>query len=137
MWTPASGGTNTQDNQTYVGATYDFGIVKTYAQWVNRKAASTINTSYTAERTAQQIGVRGNITAVIDAWASVGNGRVSAFGASQPSANFTGFQLGSNYYLSKRTNLYAIYGQQQTSSVSANVGSVSASNYALGVRHTF
>ena len=137
LWNPASGGTNTQDNQKYVAATYDFGILKAYAQWVNRKATSTINTNYNTDRTAQQVGVRGNITSNIDAWASVGNGRSSLFGASQPSANFVGYQLGSNYYLSKRTNLYAIYGQQHTSSVSASAGALSASNYAVGVRHTF
>ena len=124
-------------NQTYVAATYDFGILKAYAQWINRKAVDTLNTNYFANRTAQQIGVRGNFTSNIDGWASIGNGKVSAFGASQPTANFTGFQLGSNYYLSKRTNLYAIYGKNQTSSVSASLGAVSGSNYAVGVRHTF
>lgn len=137
LWTTASGGVNTQDNQKYVAATYDFGIVKAYAQWINRKAVDTLNSNYFANRTAQQIGVRGNFTSNIDGWASVGNGKVSAFGASQPTANFTGFQLGSNYYLSKRTNLYAIYGKTQTSSVSASAGAVSGSNYAVGVRHTF
>jgi len=43
--------------------------------------------------------------------------------------------------LSKRTNLYAIYGQERTSNQSytsgANPVSYNANNYALGVRHTF
>jgi hypothetical protein len=40
--------------------------------------------------------------------------------------------------LSKRTNLYAIFGstQQSSSSVAAQP-SVGSNNYALGVRHTF
>jgi len=137
LWTSATGGVNTQDNQKYVGASYDFGILKGYAQWINRKAIDTLNTNYFANRTAQQIGVRGNFTPSIEGWASVGNGKVSAFGLSQPTANFTGYQAGANYYLSKRTNLYAIYGQNKTSSVSASLGALSGSNYAVGVRHTF
>jgi predicted porin len=136
LWTAASGGVNTQDNQKYVAATYDFGIVKGYAQWINRKAVDTLNTNYFANRTAQQVGVRGYITPVVEGWAQVGNGKVSAFGANQPTANFVGYQAGANYWLSKRTNLYAIYGQNQTSSTSTVAG-VSASNYAAGVRHTF
>ena len=114
----------------------DFGIVKGYAQWINRKAVDTLNTNYFANRTAQQVGVRGYITPVVEGWAQVGNGKVSAFGANQPTANFVGYQAGANYWLSKRTNLYAIYGQNQTSSTSTVAG-VSASNYAAGVRHTF
>lgn len=136
LWTTASGGVNTQDNQTYVAGTYDFGILKTYAQWINRKATDTINTGYYANRTAQQLGVRGFFTPVIESWASAGNGRVTAFGSGQPTANFIGYQLGSNYWLSKRTNLYAIYGHSQTSSVT-QIPAVASSNYALGVRHTF
>jgi predicted porin len=139
------------DKQTLVGATYDFGILKAYAQWVGRKVqndyATAANTGAgTADtvageqlnRTAQQVGVRGYFTPVIESWASVGNGKIkSSVGAS--SLNFVGWQLGSNYYFSKRTNLYAIYGQNNTVSNSSNVaGSGSGANqYALGVRHTF
>jgi predicted porin len=130
---------NVRDNQFLVGATYDFGILKAYAQYVNRKATSTVNSAYYLSRTAQQIGVRGYITKTVEGWASAGNGRYTAFGASEPTANFNGWQLGSNYWLSKRTNLYAIYGQVvfSTATLSNATGSASGSNYALGVRHTF
>jgi predicted porin len=139
LWSGSSGGVNTQDNQSYVAATYDFGILKGYAQWVNRKATSTINSNFFAQRTAQQVGVRGYFTPVIEGWASVGNGRVDGFGPTIPTANFIGYQLGANYYLSKRTNLYAIYGQNNTSSTGGINGtpSLSASNYAVGVRTYF
>ena len=145
----------TSDKQTLAGATYDFGVLKAYVQWVGRKvqndqgltvaqltaAGSTVTTAVTAgeqlNRNAQQIGVRSYITPTIEAWASAGNGRIKAsYGVS--TANFFGYQLGSNYYLSKRTNLYAIYGQTQTSSTSASAGvGTSANQYAVGVRHTF
>ena len=132
-------GAGIQDNQAYIAGTYDFGILKAYAQWLNRKATSTVDTGYYAKRSAEQIGVRSFITPAVEAWASAGLGRVTAFGVNQPTANFNAWQLGSNYYLSKRTNLYAIYGATTTSNyaVSGVTASNSAQNYAIGVRHTF
>ena len=146
VWTgaqPSSGiagsAINIQDNQSFAGATYDFGILKAYAQWVSRKATSTINSGYYVKRSAEQIGVRSFITPVVEAWASVGTGRYTAYGTQQPTANFNGWQIGSNYLLSKRTNLYAIYGQQNFSNAATSTSTVSANanNYAIGVRHTF
>ncbi|MBU3625249.1 porin [Polynucleobacter sp. JS-Safj-400b-B2] len=130
---------NVQDNQFYAGTTYDFGILKAYAQYVSRKATSTITTNYYLKRSAEQIGVRSYITPTVEAWASAGLGRYTSFGTNQPTANFNGWQLGSNYYLSKRTNLYAIYGQHLTSTAAAGSTTTGGgtSNYAIGVRHTF
>jgi predicted porin len=134
-------GTNVKDNQYYVGATYDFGILKAYGQYINRKATLQQNTGYYDSRTGEQIGVRSYITPTIEAWAQGGLGKMTAFGNSNPAANMTSWQIGSNYWLSKRTNLYAIYGQVGTSNVSVvnnqNPASFNASNYALGLRHTF
>jgi predicted porin len=139
----AAGGTNVKDNQFYGAATYDFGILKAYAQYINRKVTDQFNSGYYLKRTAEQIGVRSYITPTIEAWASGGLGRYTGFGAN--TANLTGWQLGSNYWLSKRTNLYAIYGQANTSNTSLpttanpnpNPVSGNVSNYAIGVRHTF
>ena len=131
---------NVQDNQFYAGTTYDFGILKAYAQYVSRKATDTLNTNYYGKRSAEQIGVRAYITPTIEGWASAGLGRYTTFGATQPTANFSGWQLGSNYYLSKRTNLYAIYGSTVTSTAATAAGATvggSMNNYAVGVRHTF
>jgi len=141
------------DKQTYVGATYDFGILKAYAQWVGRKinqGAGTTLIGDQANRNAEQLGVRSYITPTIESWASFGMGTykgaplaaataTAAAGSASPTVKFIGWQLGGNYYLSKRTNLYAIYGQQQSTSASANTaGSGNTANqYALGLRHTF
>ena len=138
--TGTTNGTNITDTQYYGGANYDFGILKAYAQYVNRKATSGINSNNYVKRTAQNIGVRGNVTPKIEPWAMIGNGSYSAFGTGQPTQNFTAWQVGSNYILSKRTNLYAIYGATQTSSGSSGrtaALSASGSSYALGLRHTF
>jgi predicted porin len=129
-------GVNTTDNQLYAGATYDFKIVKLFAGYTDRKIESNINSNNSLSRTAQQIGVRGNWTPKIETWASAGTGRYSAFGANQATANFTAYQLGANYRLSKRTNLYAIAGSTQTSSASV-AGALSGNMYATGLRHTF
>ena len=126
---------NTTDAQTYAGATYDFGILKAYASWIGSKATSTIDSSQFAKRQGQQVGVRAYVTPTVETWASIGNGKVTAFGANQPTANFVGYQAGANYYLSKRTNLYGIFGSTNTSSTSN--GAAGANQYAMGVRHTF
>jgi predicted porin len=149
------GGANDKDNQQYYAATYDFGILKAYLQYVNRKTLDINNPSNYVARTAQQIGVRSFVTPTVEAWASAGMGRLTVSNAATGSnsfvynttgygsnvANFGGFQLGSNYWLSKRTNLYAIYGQQHTSNQSwtqnGNPTSYNDNNYAVGVRHTF
>jgi len=151
-------GINSIDNQQYYAATYDFGILKAYAQFVDRKTTDAMNPNNYLRRTAQQIGVRSYITPTVEAWASAGNGKLtSSAGAAagsaatttyvvgqatgSQSANFMGYQLGSNYWLSKRTNLYAIYGQQGTGNAAWGTTQAQTSyrnsNYAVGVRHTF
>jgi predicted porin len=144
--TVGGGAYNTTDNQFYAGATYDFGILKAYANYISRKATATASSNYYVKRAGEQIGVRSYITPTIEAWASAGVGRYTAMGSGTPTQNFNAWQLGSNYYLSKRTNLYAIYGQTMTSSgtgtytsgsATVSTQSAAASNYAIGVRHTF
>ena len=131
---------NTTTNNTYVAGTYDFGILKAYAGWTNAKITDNFNSSQYLKRTGQQLGVRGKFTPTIEGWASAGNGRFTNYGVGTPTTNFNAWQLGSNYYLSKRTNLYAIYGQTIFSSSSAGgltPGGAASSQYAMGVRHTF
>jgi len=146
-------GTNSRDNQQYYAATYDFGILKAYLQYVNRKTMDVNNPNNYIARTAQQIGVRSFITPVVESWASVGTGKYTVSGAAanayvggtstigSNAANFGAFQLGTNYWLSKRTNLYAIFGQEHTSNqtyiANGNPTSFNSNNYAVGVRHTF
>jgi predicted porin len=129
-------GVNMKDNQWFGGATYDFGILKAYAQYINRKATSQINATQYATRTGQQIGVRGNWTPTIESWASIGTGKYMTFGSTAPTVNFNGWQVGTNYILSKRTNLYGIYGATNTGTSSAGTY-FNGSQYAVGVRHTF
>ncbi|QWD46067.1 porin [Polynucleobacter paneuropaeus] len=148
IWTGAQAATNVQDNTTYVATTYDFGILKAYANWISRKATDTANSSYYQKRQAEQIGVRSFVTPTVEAWASAGVGTFTPYGNNQNSAHFNAWQLGSNYWLSKRTNLYAIYGQFAQSNAQYSATSVSGTtttgnyaanqnSYAIGARHTF
>jgi predicted porin len=153
-------GLQTSDNQMYFAATYDFGILKAYAQYISRKAAFTADPGLYSQRTAQQIGVRGFVTSKIETWASGGMGKVTnaydvpaaagqtLYARQSASANISAYQLGANYWLSKRTNLYGIFGQSAMANVAypitaagstANSNSVSSNQtaYAVGVRHTF
>ena len=126
-----------KDNQMLAGAVYDFGILKAYAQYTQRKINAGLGENL--NRNGQQIGVRGNWTPKIESWASIGNGSVKS-AVNGVTANFTGYQLGTNYILSKRTNLYGIFGSTTTSSTSGTgqlAGGASANQYAVGVRHTF
>jgi predicted porin len=139
-------GTAINMNQQYYGATYDFGILKAYAGYISAKYSNQAAPAEYLQRTAQQIGVRSFVTPKVEAWASAGTGRFEGQNLAQSAAalrdnasvsqNFTGYQLGSNYWLSKRTNLYAIYGSTQVSSSSVAM-SEGGSSYGVGVRHTF
>jgi len=135
-WGSGVQGNNIVDSQALVTASYNFGILKAYAGWTNRKLQNSSDATRFAKRTAQEIGVRGYATKQVEAWASVGNGKWTAYGQNSPSANMVGWQAGTNYWMSKRTNLYAIYGQNQTSATSAN-GTASISQASVGIRHTF
>jgi predicted porin len=134
-WGTGLQGNNVKDVQTLITASYDFGILKAYAGWTDRKVTSTLNSNGYLKRSAQEIGLRSFITPKIEGWASVGNGRYNSFGVNQPTANITGYQAGANYWMSKRTNLYAIYGQNGTSSTTN--GSFNVNQYSIGARHTF
>ncbi len=134
-WGTGTQGMNVTDAQTLITASYDFGILKAYAGWTNRKITSTLNSANYGKRSAQEIGVRGFATKTIEYWGSIGNGRYQLYGTNNPTANIVGYQVGTNYWMSKRTNMYAIYGQNNTSSTSANASNLN--QYSIGIRHTF
>ena len=144
-------GVNVKDAGQYAAANYDFGVLKAFYQYINRKGTQANNSNYYTKYTANQIGVNSYVTPAVQVWASAAIGKWQPQGANSTtgaptytpgSTNLNGFQLGSNYWLSKRTNLYAIYGQmaqsnQAFTSATTNPSAFNANNYAVGVRHTF
>lgn len=136
-----AGGSNVQDNGQYYAATYDFGVLKAFAQYVARNTKADSNTAYYQKYSAQQLGVSSFVTPTIRVFAAAGNGKFTPYGLSSPQSNINGYQLGSDYFLSKRTNLYAIFGATASSNIAPTAGaayqSYNQNNYAVGVRHTF
>jgi len=150
-------GTSIGWQQNYAAATYDFGIFTAYAQYISSRQVSNLNDQMYIKRSATQIGLRSFVTPKIEAWASGAMGRLEAGGLTTVTSNsatggtnaaaallttnrstsdMNAYQLGANYWLSKRTNLYAIFGST-TRSQSAQISSAGASSYGLGARHTF
>ena len=150
-------GVNTDETSYYLAGTYDFGILKAYVQYINRKMAADNNSNVYTTRTGQQIGVRGYVTKTVETWASGGTGKINNSylattgtlnATNSVGATMTAYQLGANYWLSKRTNLYGIFGLERTgnavyptnsngTTATLNAVSNGISSYAVGVRHTF
>jgi len=137
------------DRQFFAGASYDFGVLKAFAQYINRNVeqnnasnSSTVRTGQVLSRTATAIGVRSFVSPNIEVWASGATGSykgatITASGL-QPKTNINAYQVGSNYYLSKRTNMYAMFGTNTSSSNNSLAGAgTSVSQAAVGLRHTF
>jgi len=138
------GANNVKQTETAIGATYDFGIVKVFANAIQTKLEGTIATTTLSQgkRTAEEVGVAapyGNF--LIRAKYGVGSSNMSSAttiatnSISASSFNFRGYQAGVDYNMSKRTNLYAIYGRA-SGDLSATT-TYSANQTAIGVRHTF
>ena len=89
-------------------------------------------------RVIDQVAAAYAITPAANAFVSFGKGTVRAQEGSAERAT-TAYQLGGNYNLSKRTNLYAIYGNQKLDSapVAGVTTTAEDKQYAFGVRHSF
>ena len=120
------------ERDQYMGVSYDFGIVKAALQNSIVEVESLNN--LTARKSATQGALTAPITSAIAAWASYGKGTYRS-STSATSYNFSGYQAGATYALSKRTSLYAIYG----SATQDGIGTIKYSDaqYALGAKHTF
>ena len=82
------------------------------------------------------IGVTIPLSGAVSAYATAFSGSDGANGTNQLQRDMTGYQLGAQYNLSKRTNLYAIYGQNefqgQTVATTSKITGTS-----VGLRHSF
>jgi len=149
--TVVPGTSNVRITAQVLAATYDFGIAKAFFTGTQTKVdnlagASVVNLS---DLKLMELGVKAPVTKAINVWASGMSGSVNSgtnnavqtgynFTAYQAHGDIRGFQLGTEYMLSKRTNLYGIYGQQSiTGKDAASNDKIASSQYALGVRHTF
>lgn len=131
------------------GASYNFGPVQAFGMYTtaNQKRASGVKLN---DQKAWELGARVPVSKTIDLWASYLGGSSTGTGATSTSAlafsttavsgdvDISGFQLGSKYNFSKRTNIYAIGGTQARKGKGVSAASKNeATQIALGVNHSF
>jgi predicted porin len=129
--------TNTVDSA--ITASYDFGVVKAYYGNIRRntmnESASVAAAQQAVKKTGDQIGLLGTITPAISAFASYSKGKYQATPGTQ-NFGISGYQVGAYYNLSKRSNLYAIYGASNQDTTTGS-GAVKDTQAVVGMRHTF
>jgi predicted porin len=118
-----------------LGASYDFGVARLFVQHLTLKSETATATAF--DNKATEVGFRVPMGKTL-LWASYVDGERKLATDNSRDFDQKGYQLGASYSLSKRSNLYAIYGDQELK------GKGSASNLklaeeaiALGIRHTF
>jgi len=137
--TPATqGAVDNKQVDMFGNVSYDFGVAKVALQSVSLTVAQ--YGIQTLKRTANQVAVTAPITPTISTWASYGMGKRSEWstaGALTRERDFSGFQLGGTYSMSKRTALYGIFGQATQKANTVGQTDFKDQQYAVGVRHTF
>jgi predicted porin len=118
----------------YAGISYDFGVAKVALQQAVLEVEA-VN-ALTVKRTANQVAVSAPVTKTINAWASYGQGKYKGSTA-HTNYDFSGYQAGAQYSLSKRTSLYAIYGVANQDAQTAGNTKYQDTQYAIGARHSF
>jgi len=121
-------------NYYSLGGSYDFKVVKPAILYYNQSAegATTANTGKTS---GTLLGVTVPVTPAASLFASYTSGKVDNNNASL--YDTTGMQLVANYNLSKRTGIYAAYGQTEWASDVSTTSTVKVQQYGIGMRHSF
>jgi predicted porin len=109
-----------------IGASYDLGVAKLTAVRTTAKAGSA---ALAGEVTTNNFGVSVPVGAVTL------NGTISngSYTTGTTNTDISGYQIGANYALSKRTTAYTLLGQGKNEATTATKGE----SFAVGVRHTF
>ena len=121
----------TQDG---IGATYDFGIAKVGLMTTKLKFKDTTATD-TGEIKSSLLGVDVPVNAKVRVRASVSTGEIKSATASEQ-YDLDGYQLVAMYDLSKRSHLYAAFGQTKYDSVTT-ANDVKVNQMGVGLRTTF
>lgn len=142
-WTPVTGASKTNKAQGFAGfegsdslttynlaASYDLGVAKVAVQYFNAKEKYAAGEG-DGKFTGYVLGVSAPVTSALTLSASYSDGTVKESGVKVDDAK--GYQLLAGYALSKRTTVYAAYGQDK---LKATDGSEEAkrSQYGVGVR---
>jgi len=130
--TVAVAAANTVTNSWAAGLSYDAGPVIGYFQYFNQAIKNEL-TSTEVKENAFALGLRAPLGAATLFASYTTGGKTSA---ANIDSKMTGYQAGGLYALSKRTDLYALYGASKIKA--DNVANESTGQgMALGIRHTF
>ena len=122
-------------NSYAVGGSYDFKVAKPAIMFFNQTANGATMTS-TGKTTGTLLGVTVPVNPAISLFASYTAGKVENNG--NGIYDTSGMQLVANYSLSKRTGVYAAYGQTDWKSDNTSlVQTVTYQQYGIGMRHSF
>ncbi len=124
-----------KNNFVAYAANYDFGFAKAYLLHAQNKTKNGLTEAQRQKDTVTSVGFQIPVSAKVNAWVEYGDGETDT-GTNSTSYDRTGYQVGARYSLSKRTDLYAIYGSQDAKKVSDGAKST-LTGYAAGIRHTF
>jgi predicted porin len=121
-----------------VGVSYNLGVLSVHVTHNQKEVDDKSTTNGDSDYSDTNVGVKVPLGAAT-VWASTGEGEYEAKGTltgRTRAIDLSAYQLGVSYALSKRTNLYAVYGEDEgknkaTGAKNTNTG------LALGVRHTF
>ena len=133
------GVTVSKDTEAGVGASYDFGAAKLFANYVQLKNEAGVNELKTQEA---NIGVNVPLGAAT-LMAQYGHNRLKAYdnGVQVGKAKGNDWVVGANYAFSKRTDVYARVGRMDDlkfKDMDGNtVGSSKAESFGVGLRHKF
>jgi len=149
--TTAANQTSNNVQLTALTANYNFGSVQAFGAAVQNSTSSLAGVNF-AKTTTYELGARAPVTKAVTLFASAFTGNRDGSGTAATStltgsnaitgalgdADVSGYQLGSIYSLSKRSSLYAIYGNQAIKGKSAqSTYKTESTGMAIGVRHSF
>jgi predicted porin len=123
-----------KNKEVMLAASYDLGVAKVSYIYTKRDTKDTV--SDLSDKTTHSFGVKapfGKTTAF--ALYTTGEQKVLP-GASETKFDLDGIQAGVSYAMSKRTDIYAIYGTSKMDNV-ANANDIKDKQYAVGLRHQF
>ncbi len=118
--------------ETMAAASYNLGFAKVGYTYAAKKAKDT--TSDLINRKAHSINVSAPLTAKVSVWANYADGKQDVLVTNKYDLN--AMQVGARYAFSKRTDVYAIYGQTKMDRKDSSVD-LKDTQYAFGLRHSF
>jgi predicted porin len=114
-----------------LGTSYDFGVLKAFAQYTQiKQTADTVTPNVANKDRIYQVGVSVPVTEKGSILASYGKemNKLEAGGAKESD---TVVSVGYDYFLSKRTDVYAVFSNNQHTDLK------SGQTFAVGIKHAF